>query len=109
QAKTVRALDGISLTIRHGETIGVAGCSGGGKSTWLKCLLRLNHPCGGQVELGGVPLEEVSREAIGRLLGYVGQAPFVFAGTIAENIAYGNERANPEDIRRAAELAHLHE
>jgi ATP-binding cassette subfamily B protein len=109
QGKTLRALDGISLTIRHGETIGVAGRSGGGKSTWLKCLLRLTHPCGGRMELGGVPLEDVSREAIGRLVGYVGQSPFVFAGTIAENIAYGTAHATPEAIRRAAELAHLHD
>jgi ATP-binding cassette subfamily B protein len=108
QGKTVRAVDGISLTIRHGETIGVAGQSGCGKTTWLKCLLRLTHPCGGRLELGGVPLAEVSREAIGRLLGYVGQAPFVFAGTLAENIAYGNEHATPEAIRHAAELANLH-
>src|SRR5439155_6344663 len=45
QGQPVRALDGVSLTIRHGETIGVAGRSGCGKSTWLKVLLRLTHPC----------------------------------------------------------------
>jgi ATP-binding cassette subfamily B protein len=61
------------------------------------------------VLVGNVPLEEVSRAAIGQLFGYVGQSPFVFAGTIAENIAYGNENASPDAIRRAAELAHLHE
>lgn len=109
QGKTFRALDGVSLSIRHGETIGVAGRSGGGKSTWLKVLLRLTHPCGGRVRLGGVPLEQVTREDIGRLIGYVGQNPFVFAGTVAENIAYGNDRATPEGIRRAAEMANLHE
>src|SRR5262249_15089193 len=57
----VRALDGVSLSIRHGETIGVAGRSGSGKSTWLKVLLRLTHGCGGEVLLGGVPLESVGR------------------------------------------------
>jgi ATP-binding cassette subfamily B protein len=107
--KSLCALDGISLAIRHGETIGVAGRSGSGKSTWLKCLLRLTHARDGQVELGGAPLHEVSRDAIGRLIGYVGQAPFIFAGSIAENIAYGNSHASPEDIRRAAELANLHD
>ncbi|MFL5342458.1 MAG: ABC transporter ATP-binding protein [Gemmataceae bacterium] len=104
----VRALDGLSLSIRHGETIGVAGRSGGGKSTWLKALLRLAHPQAGTIRLGGVPIDDVSREAIGRLAGYVGQSPFVFAGTITENITYGRGQVSPEDVRRAAELANLH-
>src|SRR5262249_40620113 len=86
-----RALDGVSMAIRHGETIGVAGRSGSGKTTWLRVLLRLTHPSSGQVTLGGVPLENVSRESIARLIGYVGQHPFLFAGTVAENIAYGDE------------------
>ena len=54
-----RGLDGVTLSIRQGETIGVAGRSGGGKTTWLKVLLRLTHPCGGHVRLGGVDLERV--------------------------------------------------
>jgi ATP-binding cassette subfamily B protein len=108
QGKHLRALQGISLTIHHGETIGIAGRSGCGKSTWLKVLLRLIHAESGRVRLGGAPLENVSREAIGRLLGYVGQTPFVFAGTIAENIAYGNGKVPPEELQRAAELANLH-
>jgi ATP-binding cassette subfamily B protein len=109
QEKRVCALSGMSLTVRHGETIGVAGRSGGGKSTWIKVLLRLTHPCAGRVRLGGVPLEEVSRAQLARLFGYVGQLPFVFSGTVAENIAYGNDNATADDVRRAAELAHLHD
>ena len=100
-ARPSRALDGVSLAIRHGETIGVAGRSGCGKSTWLRVLMRLTHPCGGRAMLGGVPLESISREAIGDLIGYVGQNPFVFAGTIAENIAYGSPRRD----RRARSAA----
>jgi ATP-binding cassette subfamily B protein len=103
-----RGLDGVSLTMRAGETIGVAGPSGGGKSTFLKVLLRLTHPTHGSMMLDGAPLEMVSREDIARLIGYVGQQPFVFSGTIAENIAYGKEYATIEEIQRAAELAHLH-
>src|SRR5262249_55326686 len=60
-----RALDGIGLAIRHGEKVGIAGRSGCGKSTWLKALMRLTHPCGGSVVFGGVPLEALSRESIG--------------------------------------------
>ncbi len=107
--KRRRALDGVDLEIRRGERIGIAGKSGGGKSTWLKVLLRLTHPCGGRVYFGGLPLEDVSREAIGKMVGYVGQVPFVFSGTIKENIAYGIEGATDEDIRRAAERACIHD
>src|SRR5262249_23302938 len=55
------ALEGVSLAIRHGERVGIAGRSGCGKSTWLKVLLRLTHPSRGVVRLGGVPLDEVTR------------------------------------------------
>ena len=106
--RKVRALDGVSLEIRRGETIGVAGRSGGGKSTWLKVLLRLVHPCGGDGKILGVPLDCVSREAISHLIGYVGQSPFLFAGTIEENIAYGAGPCLPEDLRRAAQCACIH-
>jgi ATP-binding cassette subfamily B protein len=109
QKKPKRALDGITVTIRHGERIGVAGPSGGGKSTWLRVLMRLTHPCGGKVSIGGVPLENLSRESIGRLVGFVGQSPFVFAGTIEENIAYGCEDASREAIREAARRAYIHD
>jgi ATP-binding cassette subfamily B protein len=104
-----RALDGVSLEVYHGETIGVAGRSGGGKSTWLKVLMRLVHPSGGEVRIKGAPLEQVSREAIRQLVGYVGQSPFLFAGSIEENIAYGAGRFLPEDIRRAAQRACIHD
>ena len=107
--KTRRALDGLSLSIRHGETIGVAGRSGCGKSTWLRVMMRLVHPSAGSAYLGGAPLESVTREAIGRLFGYVGQNPFVFSGTIAENIAYGNTGATREQIEEAARRACLHD
>src|SRR5438132_9687324 len=104
-----RALDGISMSIGQGETIGVAGPSGSGKSTWLRAIMRLIHGDGGEILLGGVPIQYVSRESIARLIGYVGQYPFVFTGTIAENIAYGCENATEEDIHRAACMACMHD
>jgi ATP-binding cassette subfamily B protein len=107
--KTKRGLDGVSVTIRHGVTIGIAGASGCGKSTWLRVLMRLTHPCEGNAWLAGVPLASISREAIGELVGYVGQNPFIFAGTILENIAYGRDDATEDEVRRAAEMACIHD
>jgi ATP-binding cassette subfamily B protein len=54
-------------------------------------------------------LEEASRETISHLIGYVGQNPFIFAGTIEENICYGASKWLPEDVRRAAQLAEIHD
>ncbi|MGE5755188.1 MAG: ABC transporter ATP-binding protein [Planctomycetaceae bacterium] len=107
--QTRRALHGVTMEIRHGETIGVAGRSGCGKTTWLRILMRLVHPSAGSAALGGVPLGSITREAIGEMVGYVGQNPFVFAGTIAENIAYGREDATDGEIRRAARMACIHD
>jgi len=103
------ALRGISFKIRHSETIGIVGRSGCGKTTLLRVLMRLTHPSRGKVLIGDVPLDSVSREAIGGLIGYVGQFPFVFTGTIAENIAYGVPGVSDEDIHCAARAAHIHD
>lgn len=107
--RRVLALDGIDLEVYPGETIGIAGKSGCGKSTLLKVLMRLMHPTRGRAWLKGVPLPEVSRETISHLIGYVGQNPFIFAGTIEENICYGATKWLPEDVRRAAMLAEIHD
>jgi ATP-binding cassette subfamily B protein len=104
------ALRQVDLDVGPGETIGVAGKSGCGKSTWLKALMRLLHPRAGRAWLMGVPLEDISRETISRLIGYVGQNPFIFAGTVEENIAYGcAARVLPEDVVRAARRACIHD
>src|SRR4029079_4750493 len=95
---TKTALDGISLTIRHGESIGLAGPSGCGKTTFLRVLCPLSPPTAGEVRVGGVPLDHVARPDIGRLIGYVGQNPFVFSGTVAENIAYGLTGVGPDAV-----------
>jgi ATP-binding cassette, subfamily B, bacterial len=107
--KRRRALNGVSFTIRHGETVGIAGRSGSGKSTFVKVLLRLTHPDSGLVKLGDRTLDNVSREELARQIGYVGQTPFVFSGSIAQNIAYGTGTSCRAKIEEAARLAHLHD
>jgi len=105
--KSKRGLDGVSICIEHGQTIGVAGPSGAGKSTWIKALLRLVHPTEGRILIGGTPLEQMNRQDLARLVSYVGQNPFVFTGSIRDNIAYGNGNVHDSDIERAAEMANL--
>jgi ATP-binding cassette, subfamily B, bacterial len=104
-----RALDDVSVVIQSGESIGVAGPSGSGKSTWIKVLLRILHPTSGSVRIAGRPVETLSREAIASLFGYVGQNPFVYSASIADNIAYGLPMTDREEIERAAMLAGIHE
>ncbi len=104
-----RILDGLTLEIRQGQTIGIAGRSGSGKSTWLRCMLRLIHPVSGEVLVGGVPIGALSREDIGKSIGYVSQVPFVFSGTVSENIAYGCGATTLDKIQDAARQAHIHE
>ncbi|MEP6672946.1 MAG: ABC transporter ATP-binding protein [Chthoniobacter sp.] len=104
-----RILDGVTLAITQGQTVGIAGPSGSGKSTWLRAMLRLLHPNGGEVLVGGVPISVLSREDIGKSIGYVSQTPFVFSGTVRDNIAYGCGDVTPEQIQQAAQQAHIHE
>lgn len=104
-----RALHDVSMSLASGETIGAAGPSGSGKSTWLRVVMRLIHPASGRVIVGGVPLETLSRDSIGKLVGYVSQNPFLFSGTVADNIAYGVEGASREAIIEAARRAYIHD
>jgi ATP-binding cassette subfamily B protein len=106
---TRRILDGVTLAIRQGQTIGIAGRSGSGKSTWLRAVLRLLHPTSGDVLVGGVPIGVLSREDIGKSIGYVSQPPFVFSGTVRQNIGYGCSTVSLEQIQEAARQAHIHE
>jgi ATP-binding cassette subfamily B protein len=104
-----RVLDGIGVHIPHGETIGVAGPSGSGKTTWLRALMRLSHPDSGSLRVAGVPVNQLTRDAIAQLVGYVGQFPFLFGGTIVQNIAYGCGNVPQERIEWAARMANLHD
>ena len=103
----VRALDGVNLTIREGETIAVVGRTGSGKSTLVRLIPRLLDPHEGQVLYGGADLREYSPAELRRRIGMVPQETFLFSATLAENIAFGVEHASREQILRAAEQAGL--
>ncbi|MDQ6701491.1 MAG: ABC transporter ATP-binding protein/permease [Acidobacteriota bacterium] len=104
---TGRALDGINLLIPASRTLAIVGHTGSGKSTLASLIPRLMDPGEGAVLLDGVDLRDLSPESLRRSIGFVPQETFLFSATIAENIAFGVERATETQIRAAAELAGL--
>jgi ATP-binding cassette, subfamily B, multidrug efflux pump len=98
-------LHGIDLDIAPGETIAIVGPTGAGKTTLVNLVARFYDPTSGVVRLDGVDLRQVTLSSLRRNFGVVLQDPFLFSGTIAENIRYGSPDARIEDVRSAARIA----
>ncbi len=95
-------LHGLTLDVPPGTTVALVGHTGAGKSTIAKLIARFYDPTGGRVLIDGVDLREVRQEALRSRLGIVPQEGFLFAGTVAENIAFGRPTASQEEIAAAA-------
>ena len=102
-----RALDGVDLYVPAGATIAVVGHTGSGKSTLVSLVPRLMDPTAGAVYLDGIDLRNLDPAELRRNIGFVPQETFLFSATLAENIAFGVDRATEEEIQRAAQLAGL--
>ncbi len=102
-------LHGVDLTIEPGEMVGLVGTSGSGKSTLANLVCRFYDPSSGTIHIDGVDLRDVSIGEYRRNLGCVLQEPFLFFGTVAENIAYGCPDAPRDRIVAAARAAGAHE
>ena len=99
----------LSLTIRPGEMIGLVGHSGSGKSTLVNLISRFYDVSDGAILVDDVDIRRMAVADFRRHIGLVLQEPFLFFGTIAENIAYGKPDATREEIVAAARAAHAHE
>jgi len=95
----------VNLAIQPGETVAVVGASGAGKSTLTSLLLRFYEPVAGRVLLDGQDIRGIRLSDLRRHIGWLGQDPFLFHGTILENIRYGSWTATAEQIEEAARLA----
>lgn len=107
--KARRVLEGVSLEVKPGEMIGLVGHSGAGKTTVINLISRFYDPTEGSILIDGVDMRKVKLNDLRRQLGIVLQEPFLFPGTIAENIAYAKPDAAPEEIMRAAKAANAHD
>jgi ATP-binding cassette, subfamily B, bacterial len=104
-----RVLHDIDLEVEPGETIALVGRSGSGKTTLCNLIARFYDPTEGTIALDGINLRDIRVESYRRLLGIVEQDVFLFDGTIAENIAYGDRWATRSQITRAAAAANAAE
>jgi ATP-binding cassette, subfamily B, bacterial CvaB/MchF/RaxB len=101
-------IDGLSLSIPAGQCVAVTGPSGCGKTTLMKLLLGLIEPTGGEILVGGQPLKQLGLDNYRRLLGTVMQEDALFAGSIADNIAFFDPMLQLEQVMACAQLAAVH-
>jgi ABC-type multidrug transport system fused ATPase/permease subunit len=102
-------LHGIDLDVLAGTTVALVGHTGAGKSTIAKLLARFYEPTHGRITIDDLDLNDVTQASLRRQLGVVPQEGFLFAGTVAENIAFGKPDAAPDEIVRAAQTVGAHE
>ena len=104
-----RVLDGVSLVLPAGKTVALVGESGVGKSTLVDLLLRYYEPQGGEIRLDGVPLGQLRRATLRRRIALVSTEPYLFHGTLEENVRYGSPDAAPARVADALADADLTE
>jgi ATP-binding cassette subfamily B protein len=106
--KSNPVLKGLNFTVKAGEMIGLVGKSGAGKSTTINLICRFYEPDAGTLKIDGVDYRQMPLQELRRQIGIVLQEPFLFNGTIAENIAYGKPGASMEEVMAAAKAANAH-
>ena len=102
-------LSHVSFKVNPGETVGIVGRTGSGKSTLVSLLVRLYDPTSGTVRLGGCDLRDVNERKLRKMAALVQQKALLFSGTIADNLRQGDENATEEDMERAIEISQAKE
>lgn len=98
-------LHNLNFRCRRGQTTAIIGSTGSGKSTVAKLLLRFHDVTGGAIQFNGVDVRGVTQESLRDAIAYVPQKAWLFSGTIADNLRFGNEAATEEQMRHALDVA----
>lgn len=109
EQKTDPALQNITLRADSGSYIGLVGPTGAGKTTLIKLLLRFYEVDSGVIRINGTDIRDVTLESLRSKVGYVSQEPYIFHGTVRENISYGRPGTDNESIEDAAKQAGAHD
>ncbi len=104
-----RVISHLDLTVKAGETLALVGPSGGGKTTLCHLIPRFYEVNGGSISIDGINIRDLSRYDLRKNVGIVAQDVFLFAGSVRENIAYGDLDATDEQIVEAAKRANIHD
>lgn len=96
-----------SVDVQPGSQVAVVGPTGAGKTTIINLLMRFYEPDSGYITIDGIPISEMKRSDVRGLFGMVLQDTWLFSGTVAENLKYGNKNATIEDIKRSTKLANI--
>lgn len=105
---TPQVLHDLCLTIEPGQTVALVGPTGAGKSSIANLVARFYDATAGSVQIDGLDVRDVSQRSLRQQMGLVPQDPFLFSGTIAQNIAFARPDSSPEAIEAAARLANAH-
>ena len=101
----VPVIEGLNFTARPGTTTAIIGSTGAGKSTIVNLIPRLIDPQDGEILIDGTPVTEFNRHQLAKLIGLVPQKPYLFSGTIASNLRFGNDDATDDELWEALRIA----
>jgi ATP-binding cassette subfamily B protein len=101
-------LENVNISLHKGDTLGIIGATGSGKTTLIKLLMRFYDVSSGEIRINGVPINSYSKEELSSMFGVAMQKDFLYSDTILENIKFGRDISD-DDVRRAAKIAQASE
>ncbi len=104
----ITALKNVSFKLEAGKTLAILGKTGSGKSTIINLLTRLYDVSNGTILIDGIPIENINLKSLRKAIGFVPQESFLFSDSIANNIRFGNEEADIQEVENAAKQAYIH-